>query len=319
MFVLALCLVYTGCGTVGEPVYPSAHIPVAPSDLNAVQRGDRIVVYFTAPALTTDGKVMTQIGGADVRVGSAARPFNADKWAATATHATVKPATKPGPVEATAPLASGLASTDLVVGARVLNSRGRASAWSNFVTVHVVAPVIAPAGVTAAAAPEGVRVTWTSPADYCFRVFRQGPDDKEPQPLDYAESTQYIDRTIVWGSQYQYWVQAFGNGAESEAAASQVLTPVDKFPPAVPIGLTAVTGVGSIELAWERNGESDFKNYVIYRAVGDGRLQKLGESDVPVYSDKAVETGKRYRYAVAAVDQRGNLSEMCAPVEAAAP
>lgn len=316
---MALCLAYTGCGTVGEPVYPSAHIPVAPNDLNAVQRGDRVVMHFTAPSLTTDARVLTQIGGADVRIGPAAKPFNADRWAEAATRATVKSADKPGPVEATAPLAAGLVGKDVIAGVRVLNSRGRASAWSNFVTVHVVALIVAPAGVTAAADPEGVRIIWTSPADYCFRVFRQGPDDKLPQELGYAETTQYVDRNIVWGSQYQYWVQALGDGAESEAVASPALTPEDKFPPAVPVGLTAVTGIGSIELAWERNSESDLKNYAIYRAIGDGPLQKLAETDVPVYSDKSIETGKRYRYAVAAVDQHGNASAMSAPVEAAAP
>ena len=317
--VLAACLLSTGCGTVGEPVYPSAHIPVAPNDLNAVQRGDRIMVQFTAPALTTDARVQTAIGGADVRIGPAAKPFNADAWAATAMRATVKSAEKPGPVEAVAPLGAGLVGKDVIVGARVLNSKGRASAWSNFVTIHVVAPVAAPAGVVATAVPEGVRVTWTDAADHSFRVFRKGPDDKQPLEAGKSDTTQYVDRTIVWGSQYQYWVQALGDGAESDAVASPVLTPEDKFPPAVPAGLTAVTGIGSIELAWERNTEAKFKNYVIYRASGDGPLQKLAEIDVPVYSDTAIEGGKRYRYAIAAVDQHGNLSEKSAPVEAAAP
>ena len=39
----------------------------------------------------------------------------------------------------------------------------------------------------------------------------------------------------------------------------------------------------------------------------------------PAYSDAKIESGKRYRYAVAAVDQAGNVSERCAPMEAAAP
>jgi hypothetical protein len=317
--LVALCLLSTGCGTVGEPVYPSAHIPVAPSDLNAVQRGDRIVAHFTAPSLTTDARVLTIIGGAEVRIGPAAKPFNADTWAAAATRATVKSAEKPGPVEATAPLAPGLVGKDVTVGARVLNSKGRASGWSNFVTIHVVAPVAAPAGVVAAAAPEGVRVTWTDAAEHSFRVFRKGPDDKQPLEAGKTGTAEYVDRNIVWGSQYQYWVQALSDGAESDAVASPALTPIDTFPPAVPAGLNAVTGISAIELAWERNTETDFKNYVIYRATGDGPLQKLAETDVPAYSDKATETGKRYRYAVAAVDQHGNLSEKSAPVEAAAP
>ena len=207
----------------------------------------------------------------------------------------------------------------MTVGARVLNTKGCASGWSNFVTIHVVAPVATPAAVTAAAAPEGVRVTWTDAVEHSFRVFRKGPDDKQPLEAGKTGATQYVDRNIVWGSPYQYWVQALRDGAESDAVASPVLVPEDTFPPAVPAGLTAVTGVSSIELAWERNTETDFRAYIIYRAIADGPLQKLAETDVPAYSDKMIASAKRYRYALAAVDQRGNLSEQSAPVEAAAP
>ncbi len=156
-------------------------------------------------------------------------------------------------------------------------------------------------------------------AEHAFRVFRQGPTDKLPVEAGKADTPNLSGRDIRWGSPYQYWVQALREGAESEAAASAVLTPEDKFPPAVPVGLNAVTGIGSIELAWERNTETDFKNYVIYRALGDGPLQKLAEIDVPAYSDKAIEPGKHYKYAIAAVDQHGNVSEKSAAVEATAP
>jgi hypothetical protein len=307
-----------GCGTVGEPIYPSAHIPVAPSDLNAVERGNRIVVHFTAPALTTDAQTIAQLDGADVRIGPAVKPFNADKWLASATRAAVsKPATKPGPVEATAPIA--WIDTDVTVGARVLTTRGRASAWSNLVTIHIVKPVAAPSDMVAAAAPEGVRVTWTDPAEHSFRVFRKGPDDKDPVEIGKSDTTQYIDQTIVWGTTYQYWAQALRDSAESDVVTSPAFAPKDTFPPAVPAGLSAVTGINSIELAWERNTETDLKTYIIYRATGTGPFQKLAETDVPVYSDKAIEAGKRYGYAISAIDTRANESAKSAPVEAAAP
>jgi fibronectin type 3 domain-containing protein len=222
-------------------------------------------------------------------------------------------------VDASAALPDGLAGKDVVVGARVMNSKGRASGWSNFVTIHVVSPVAAPAAVVAAAAPEGVRVTWGDSASHSFRIYRRGPDDKQPVEAGKAETTEYVDRNIVWGKLYQYWVQALRDGAESETAASAALTPEDKFPPAVPVGVNAVTGVGSIEVAWERNVETDFRNYIVYRAVGDGPFMKLGETEAPAYSDKAVEAGKRYRYAVAAVDQAGNVSEKSAAAETSAP
>jgi len=304
--VPVLCLLLTRCGTIGEPVYPSAHIPVAPSDLSAVQRGNRIVAHFTAPAMTTDGQVLSNLGGAEIRVGAVSTP--------------VQPSVKkPGAVDASAPLADGQAGKEVAVSVRVLNSRGRASAWSNIMTIHVIAPVTAPAAIEAAAAPEGIRVTWSDPAEHSFRIFRKGPDDQAPVEAGKTSTAEYVDRNVVWGKPYQYWVQAMRDGAESDAAASPVLTPEDKFPPAVPTGLTAVTGVGSIELAWERNLEADFKTYLVYRALGDAPFEKIGETAAPTYSDKSVVAGKAYRYAVAAADQRGNVSEKCAVVEVVAP
>jgi hypothetical protein len=312
----------TGCGTVGEPIYPSAHIPVAPSDLNAVERGNRIVVHFTAPALTTDAQAMSKLGGADVFVAMNAGQFTPDSWLDYGFHAKVTAAEKPGPVEASATLPDELLAhqnVTVVVGARVINTKGRPSAWSNLVTIHVVKPVAAPSDMIAAAAPEGVRVTWTDSAEHSFRVFRKGPDDKGPVEIGKSDTTYYIDQTIVWGSVYQYWVQALRDSAESEVVAYHTITPIDTFAPAVPAELSAVTGINSIELAWERNTETDLKTYIIYRATGAGPFQKLAETDVPVYSDKAIEAGKRYRYAISAIDIRANESAKSVPVEAAAP
>jgi len=318
--LLALCFALVRCGTVGEPRVPSAHIPLAPTGLSAVERGNRIVVSFTAPAMTTDAQVITSIGGADVRIGPAKKPFDASAWADAATRATVKSADKPGLIEAASqPLVPDLVGKDLTVGARVLNTRGRPSGWSNFVTIHVVAPVAAPADVRVTDVPEGVRLTWSDPGEHAFRIFRKGPDDQTPDEIGKADTPQYVDNTITWGRPWQYWVQAIREGAESDASESPVDTPIDKFPPAVPAGLNAVTGTNSIELAWERNTETDFSNYIIYRALGDGPLRKLAEVNVPTYSDRAIESGKRYRYAVSAVDQKGNESEKSPPVEAAAP
>ena len=96
----------------------------------------------------------------------------------------------------------------------------------------------------------------------------------------------------MYGTEYRYWVQGLRDNAESDAAASNKRTPVDVFPPAVPAGVTAAAGIDSIELAWERNTEPDFRKYVIYRAVAGGPFEKLAETDVPTYSDKAIQSGK---------------------------
>ena len=48
------------------------------------------------------------------------------------------------------------------------------------------------------------------------------------------------------------------------------ITPKDKFPPEVPTGVTAAPGVNTIEVAWDRNTEADFKGYNVFRSVDGG-------------------------------------------------
>ena len=52
---LILALLVTGCGYVGDPLPPALNIPVPVADLNAVQRGDQIIIQFTVPQMTTEG------------------------------------------------------------------------------------------------------------------------------------------------------------------------------------------------------------------------------------------------------------------------
>jgi fibronectin type 3 domain-containing protein len=57
----------------------------------------------------------------------------------------------------------------------------------------------------------------------------------------------------------------------------------------------------------------------VYRAQGDGAFGKLADTgEAPSYSDRTAESGKSYRYAVAAFDKLGNESDKSAPVTASA-
>ncbi|MDQ6758863.1 MAG: hypothetical protein M3Z32_03220, partial [Acidobacteriota bacterium] len=126
--------------------------------------------------------------------------------------------------------------------------------------------------------------------------------------------------TAEYGSRYEYWVQGVRGQAESDLTGPLAVMPEDTFPPAIPAGLTASAGLQTIELAWERNTEPDFKGYRVYRRTGEGTFEKIGELiEAPSFSDKKVETGKRYGYAISSVDQAGNESPKTPVVEMDAP
>jgi fibronectin type 3 domain-containing protein len=301
-------------------LYPALNVPVLVTDLAAVERGDGFDITFTIPSLTTEGLQVTSLGSIDLRLGpNNLNPFRVERWAASATHETIPSPDKPGPVQARIPL-HGLVGQEVVFAVRISNAKGRFSEWSNLFTVTVVPPLEKPSALAWKNIAEGVRLTWSAPNEPAFHIFRKETDDPEPSQTGASDKPEYTDTTAVPGKTYQYWIQGVHDKAESEAAGPITATPKDEFPPAVPSNITATAGLNAIELSWSRNEEPDFHGYRVYRALGDGAFE-LVAADIqpPNYSDKAVEAGKRYRYAITAVDETGNESNRSQIVEATAP
>lgn len=323
-FATLLCVlgsvILAGCGTIGEPLYPALNIPSRVTDLTAVERGDRIEINFTIPPLTTEGLAIKEIGGVELRVGPIpGTGFNLSNWANAANRVDVQPHEKPGPVHAESPV-RGFVGKDLVVAVRVANAKGRNSEWSNLVTFSAEQPLAQPADLKAGAVPQGVSLTWSAPPGSQFRLYRQAGEEDKPSLLGTAADSKYLDTNTEYGKTYQYYVQSFHDKTESDVAGPVPITPKDIFPPAIPAGLTASAGLGSIELAWERNTEPDFKEYRVYRSeVGGPFAQIAAGLEAPSYSDHNIESGKHYRYRVQALDQAGNASEPSDPVDITAP
>jgi hypothetical protein len=311
-----VCLAIAGCGYIGEPLPPALNIPQRVQDLRVLQYGDRLVIDFTIPPLTTEGLAVKEVGPAELTAGPNATPFDLAKWQAAAETIPL-PADKAGAVREEIP-AGKWAGKDMVFGVRASNVKGRKSAWSNLVSVRVQAPLPVPAGLRAEATASGVKLTWSDAAP-SYRVLRKGPDEQKPSVLAETEKPEYLDATAQFDRTYEYIVQALRDKAESEISAPVSITPKDVFPPAVPSGLNVVAGIGTVELAWDRDTEPDLRGYRVYRSVDGGEFQRIVDLiDVPAYSDHDIKAGKRYRYAVTAVDQAGNESARSAPGEATA-
>lgn len=293
----ALCvlLMLAGCGYPGDTRPPSLSLPVPVHDLVAVQRGQKIVVQFTVPRISTDGLTLKDSPDLELQIAESKFHVRGDK-AIAQTDETATP----------------FAGQTVKIFVRARNDQGKDAGLSNIVELKVIPSLLAPTDLEAKAVAAGVQLTWKS-VDRKFRVVRATPDEKNFTPVGEADARTFTDTTAEFGKPYRYEVQAIDPAstppAESDLSTEISITPKDTFAPAVPTNLTAVVGTASIELLWDRNTESDLAGYRIFR---DGK--QIGESkDAPSFSDHSIERGKRYIYTVSAYDRTGNPSAQSEP------
>jgi fibronectin type 3 domain-containing protein len=161
-----------------------------------------------------------------------------------------------------------------------------------------------------------VQLTWKGIAPK-YRIFRAVADGN-PERLNETDRPEFVDETTEYDKAYKYLVQGITDDLHgSEVSAPVEITPADEFAPAVPGALTAILGVNTVELAWTRNTEKDFKGYIVYRSTDGGPFEKIAEGiPAPSFSDSKIEPGKKYRYEVSAVDLKGNESARSTPADA---
>lgn len=302
------CILWlAGCASVGPPKPPALDIPTRITDLRAAEYGEQVLVQFTIGAFTTDGLALTSVKAVELQVTGGDSP--------RMLHLRAK---GPGPVDDGFP-AKDWVGKQVTLMVRATGPKGKASEWSNAVTLAVGVPLATPANLKAASDPKGVRLTWSGSAGGRYRIFR-GAGDAMPQRLADSDKPEYLDTAVDFGSPYRYFVQALeGELRQSEISAIVGVTPMDVFPPAVPAGLMAVAGVNSIELSWQPSTEDDLAGYQVYRSTGGGAAERIaGPVDAPNFSDRTVEIGKKYSYAITAIDRTGNESAHSAAAEVTA-
>jgi hypothetical protein len=285
-----------------------------PCRVNAAEYGDKIVVEFTLPDLTTEGNPLRNVRALEVRVGPGITPFSADAWAKTAKPYPIADP-MPGPFTKEIPVSDWLGK-EVLISVRAVGPKGRPAPWATVKILSVQPPLATPAALEAANVEAGVKLTWKGSAPK-YRIYR-ALAGAAPERLNESDRAEFVDETTEYDKGYQYLVQAMTDDVHtSEVSAPVSISPVDVFAPAVPGALTATLGVSTIELAWTRNGERDFKGYNVYRSTDDGPFEKIAELiPAPTFSDSKISAGKKYRYAVTAVDLKGNESARSTPADA---
>jgi len=138
----------------------------------------------------------------------------------------------------------------------------------------------------------------------------------------------FIDPLQTDGRRRCYTVSAVRGrterSVEGHSSKAACVTAVDVFPPKPPAGLSPIAVEGAISLVWEANGESDLAGYFVLRGEeGSEMLTRITDGVVKEtrYTDKAVQSGVRYIYAVVAVDRQApepNISAQSERVEVTA-
>lgn len=339
----AILLSLAGCAAPGAPEPPRPRIPEVPTELTAEQLGERVLLTWMPPALETSGARLEQPPDYQVYRGFFSDEASAEReFSQAAVSVLTIPANladtflEAGRMRVLDPLSSETISRHAgelaVYAVKDSNRKGQSAGFSKRASVRIYPASAPPRGLRAEVAEDAIQLAWEAPRLSTavapiasipgYRIYRSLTEEKGSfVRVGNSAETSFRDTDFEFGKTYYYFVRALAQyGADVvESAESETLrvTPQDRFPPRPPTGLIAVAVPGSIELSWNPSPERDLAGYHVYRREEPSQpfrriTQQLAKT--PTFRDPSVERGKRYRYAVTAVDTSGNESERSAEV-----
>ncbi len=336
---LIASLMLAGCANIGPPQPPSLDLPKPPLDLQAVRKGDRVVLTWTVPTKTTDRQTIRNFGVTRVCRGMDAELLKCDAVG----EALVKPGTAATKSKhkgdgtysdlLSSPIESDHPGSFATYAVEVRDPEGRSAGLSNQVRVPLLRSPGTPQDFQASVKKEGVALSWSGKPNsddaalrFVYRVYRAPQEGTwtvlTEVPASGESGFSLMDSNLEWEKTYRYRVVQValfvrdGKQVEVEGddSAEAKVFADDVFPPAVPSGVQAVfSGPGQaafIDLIWTPVTDVDLNGYNVYRRdEGTVPVKINGELvKTPVYRDVGVVSGKRYSYSVSAVDLRGNES-----------
>jgi hypothetical protein len=354
--VTLVAAVFTACGTPGIPMPPSLELPKPVADLRAVRKGDKVYLAWTVPTETTDLQPVRHLGVTRICRSMDSAMTKCENVVGQVPALSTPAPTQGNEKSANAPLKPRAAYIDTLgpeqlqnpaaqatYAVTVFNADGHSAGLSNQVKVPVAPVLPPPSDFNAHLTADGVALSWGASAEqpiegmkHVFRVYRRlegAPTDSIAGEVP-AGTSSYVDQGFEWQKTYDYRVTVVtvvtatgGTEVQVEGDDTPVVRVVatDVFPPAVPSGLQAVaSGVGQspfVDLIWAPDAEADLVGYNVYRHEEGQAPARMNSEPVkaPAYRDSAVSPGKKYFYAVSAVDLHGNESQRSEEASEAVP
>ncbi len=338
-------LISLGCGKKGALQLPLARAPQQAESTTLVQRGNKIFLEWENPGAYTDGSPLTDIAEIEIwlleedKPDSGALPKispesfkNRAKVSTSLKREELSPSQKAG-AEALPefvyayPLGSGqMAAKRLTFALKVRDSKGKESDFSELLSIEPGPLPLAPEKLSAAVFQDRVEFHWEAPPELAeppsarkpagYNVYRaEGEELPRLINTTIVKELLYADREFEFEKDYRYFVRASINEtapfSESDDSESVEVRPKDTFAPATPSGLLLVRGGDFIALSWAANSEKDLAGYKVWRkAQGEAEFTLLTQRPIAEnsYTDRAIEKGNRYDYAISAADKTGNES-----------
>jgi fibronectin type 3 domain-containing protein/predicted small lipoprotein YifL len=338
--LLLSALAIGGCGKKGPIVEPERRLPMPPADMRASVEERIIVVSWSNPRTRADGTRLRDL--ALVRLlrreeapDAAPKPamLSGDRVVGYDEIARIALDTAPpAGVQVQGQTVSVTDDKGLSFGRRYVyvataeDATGRSSPPSQRLAVTLLAGPEAPAGLAAQAGNREVRIKWDAPAAFLdgtpatgqlrYVVLRAVGDGGlvpvTPAPI---AATTFTDKGLENEAVYRYAVQAVrvDPTGTSRGPVSAVIaaTPVNTTPPSPPSRLVVIPAPGSVRLAWTASPEEDVALYAVYRAEGGSAFVRVAttQASATTYTDRDVQPGRTYRYAVTALDRARQANE----------
>ena len=171
-------------------------------------------------------------------------------------------------------------------------------------------------GMTKCAAPKitasganGLTIKWNTVVGkvsaYQYALYRKGPSDSSFNKITTLTSTQYTDTGLLNGNKYSYKIVVLEKDSGTQATYSDESSATTISVPKAPVIKISNQDENSIGVSWEAVTYAE--KYQVYRkAEGESAYQLTSTVASTSYTDKKVESGKKYTYCVRAVNAAGS-------------